>query len=276
MLHQEPAVMAGFSLARDCATCGAAYQPVQPHQRYCSRRCYAARSRQRPPHAERLAQMDERAPPHPCAACAKPFPRHRDRTTYCSRVCQRNAPRIGLSCAVLWVTCRCGRRFISRRSARFCSGECRRQHACDAARSSSAARKARRGFVFRCRECDTEVIPAYGDKRRVFCSRECADRHFRREGKRRGLGLRRRQGERVIRRMRARLLARDDGRCGICGLAIDLTLHWTHPLSLTIDHIHPLSAGGTDSEANLWPAHRQCNEEKGDDLGYRIGGLHAA
>lgn len=39
-------------------------------------------------------------------------------------------------------------------------------------------------------------------------------------------------------------------------------------MALTIDHIVPVGAGGGDDEANLWPAHRICNEEKGDDLGW--------
>lgn len=78
-----------------------------------------------------------------------------------------------------------------------------------------------------------------------------------------------RGGQQAKRRLAARLLERYGGRCGICHLAIDLELRCPHPLSLTLDHIHPLSAGGPDTEGNLWPAHRRCNEEKGDDLGYR-------
>jgi 5-methylcytosine-specific restriction endonuclease McrA len=71
-----------------------------------------------------------------------------------------------------------------------------------------------------------------------------------------------------IRRLRPRLLERYGGRCGICTLPIDLALPWNHPLALTIDHIHPVSAGGSDDESNLWPAHRRCNEEKGDEVGW--------
>lgn len=67
----------------------------------------------------------------------------------------------------------------------------------------------------------------------------------------------------------SRLLGQYGGRCGICRLPIDQALRWPHPLCLTLDHIHPLAAGGPDTEDNLWPAHRRCNEEKGDDLGYR-------
>lgn len=127
---------------------------------------------------------------------------------------------------------------------------------------------------FTCRECDAIVEPDYGDKRRVYCSDECHGRWQRRQGKRRGLSYHRRRAAERIKRLRPRLLARYDGRCGICGRAIDLTLPSPHPGSLTIDHIHPLSAGGSDDEANLWPAHRLCNEEKGDEVGWRPGGLH--
>lgn len=81
------------------------------------------------------------------------------------------------------------------------------------------------------------------------------------------------------RRRRARLLnalvatvdlqeiwTRDDGQCQICSIAIDATLKWPHRLSLTIDHLMPLSRGGTHEPANVRLAHSVCNSRKGDRL----------
>lgn len=45
--------------------------------------------------------------------------------------------------------------------------------------------------------------------------------------------------------------------CGICGQPVD-------PAEATIDHIIPLSRGGTDARENLMCAHRRCNELKGN------------
>jgi 5-methylcytosine-specific restriction endonuclease McrA len=60
------------------------------------------------------------------------------------------------------------------------------------------------------------------------------------------------------------VLERDGFRCGICLLAINPGLPVNHPLALTIDHVVPLAAGGSDAIGNLQPAHRQCNVDKGE------------
>lgn len=46
--------------------------------------------------------------------------------------------------------------------------------------------------------------------------------------------------------------------CGICGKQING--------EITIDHIIPLSKGGSSAPKNLQPAHRNCNLTKGDSV----------
>lgn len=53
--------------------------------------------------------------------------------------------------------------------------------------------------------------------------------------------------------VRARIIARDRFRCVKCRTDVDLT----------IDHIVPVVAGGTDDEANLQTLCRSCNSSKG-------------
>lgn len=265
------------SVIRQCIVCETDYVPVMPQQRYCSRACYGKRGRQS--YATQRARIERGAERRPCAGCGASFAYHpKLRVTYCSNACRGKATAreraIGRSCVVPWQQCiQCGDSFV-RSTPGLCSDVCRKANF----RRHHLVRAIRDRIVvtFKCRECTATVTPDYGDKRRVYCSDECHDRYARRVAKSHGLTrLRRRSAER-IKRMRPMLLARSGGRCGICGLVIDLSLKSPHPLSLTIDHIHPLSAGGSDDLANLWPAHRLCNEEKGDDLGYRIGGLHLA
>jgi 5-methylcytosine-specific restriction endonuclease McrA len=55
-----------------------------------------------------------------------------------------------------------------------------------------------------------------------------------------------------------------DGRCGICGLRINLSLPRSAKWAVTIDHIIPESKGGEDEPANWQVAHRRCNSQKGD------------
>lgn len=50
--------------------------------------------------------------------------------------------------------------------------------------------------------------------------------------------------------------------CSLCFENFDLTIKGNHRLSLTIDHIQPLSKGGNSMKYNLLAAHRICNSIK--------------
>lgn len=55
--------------------------------------------------------------------------------------------------------------------------------------------------------------------------------------------------------------------CGICGMPVDFSLKYPHPLSACIDHIVPVSKGGHPSDIdNLQLAHMMCNRQKADKL----------
>ncbi len=53
-----------------------------------------------------------------------------------------------------------------------------------------------------------------------------------------------------------------NGICGICGEKIHLGLEVNDLKRLTVDHIIPLSKGGTDYFDNVQPAHSICNSKK--------------
>jgi hypothetical protein len=61
--------------------------------------------------------------------------------------------------------------------------------------------------------------------------------------------------------LRERVGQQAEYRCGYC------RAHQIHILGLIeIDHIYPLSLGGTNDEANLWLACRLCNGYKSDQI----------
>lgn len=55
--------------------------------------------------------------------------------------------------------------------------------------------------------------------------------------------------------------------CGICGMPVDFSYKYPHPLSPCIDHIIPVARGGHPSDIdNLQLAHWKCNRLKSDSL----------
>lgn len=54
--------------------------------------------------------------------------------------------------------------------------------------------------------------------------------------------------------------------CKLCSKAVDMDLKWPHPLSSSIDHIVPVSKGGSDELENLQLAHLVCNQRKQDSV----------
>jgi 5-methylcytosine-specific restriction endonuclease McrA len=64
-------------------------------------------------------------------------------------------------------------------------------------------------------------------------------------------------------RLAVRILAHYQGtKCGICGEPIDMELRFPDGRSASLDHIVPLSLGGTDAVENLQLAHFGCNASK--------------
>lgn len=68
---------------------------------------------------------------------------------------------------------------------------------------------------------------------------------------------RRSRAQSAIRRHRDEVITRHGYVCGICGGDID-------PADMSIDHIMPITLGGTDDPDNMQPAHLRCNSRKGN------------
>ena len=54
--------------------------------------------------------------------------------------------------------------------------------------------------------------------------------------------------------------------CHLCGLYISRHATKNDWYRVTLDHIIPLSKGGTHTRDNVAPAHWKCNMEKGDGV----------
>ena len=219
-----------------------------------------------------MAQFASAGTNHLCQVCSQPITRRirksHDSGRCCSRACgfemmrrERSASRTARLARLAEARkierqrqcIECGGVFEAQASAEFCSYLC------------SARSKAARKAECTCQECGSTFLPAYGDKRRVFCSETCCKRHLHRISK----GVERAQafGVRADPVNPIAVLERDRWICHICGeeapRELRGTMRWNAP---EVDHIIPLAAGGTHTYENVACAHRACNLEKGDAL----------
>ena len=70
-------------------------------------------------------------------------------------------------------------------------------------------------------------------------------------------------------RRKVRAWLKAQGRpCALCGRPIDYDLPAGDPMSFEVDEIVPVSRGGSPiDQANVQPAHRICNQKKGNRMG---------
>lgn len=66
--------------------------------------------------------------------------------------------------------------------------------------------------------------------------------------------------------LRSEVIARDGYKCQICGKKVDKDLRWPDSMSLSLDHIVPISKGGPHTLSNLRVTHLACNLKKGSKV----------
>lgn len=164
----------------------------------------------------------------------------------------------------------CATHFQTPRSKqRFCSYECRAKHS---SFENNEKFKAKMREVYPdgikrkpCGWCgETLEVPAKktlaSRKYHETCSLEAQRARYR-------IKTVKRQSKTKPSRLAADQVLREYGdKCHICNEPIDLELARTSRMGLTVDHVIPLSKGGTDEIHNLRPAHWICNNRKSDKL----------
>lgn len=58
------------------------------------------------------------------------------------------------------------------------------------------------------------------------------------------------------------IFERDRWKCGICHKKIDKGVQWPNRMCVTLDHIIPVSQGGSHTRANVRAAHYSCNSSR--------------
>lgn len=237
-----------------CAYCSGTFTARKSSSKYCSQTCQGQYNGRR---HRRIRN---------CKHCGNEFPsRHHERNNknrrdYCGAACfpsnRRKADSENL------------RRVRARRA--------RVRAKLDRA---AAGRQGRRGLLFvagNCRTCDQYFIHITSRRRDehlqrgfvnllICCSDDCrldSLRQYKKAAKayRKAL-LRSNTAEGYLVRPRS-VYIRDGWICGICNNPVDRNLYHPHPMSVSLDHIIPVSKGGGHTYDNLQCSHLICNIRK--------------
>jgi 5-methylcytosine-specific restriction endonuclease McrA len=125
-------------------------------------------------------------------------------------------------------------------------------------RKKQRRRTVRTLFVRECIGC-AHSYSTY-NRQKLYCSEEC--REFTKQQ------IRRERDRQFYNRknpsFKRRIYFASNGRCGICGEIIDLQFKYPNEMSLSLDHIIPVSLGGSHAATNLQAAHLGCNTRRGN------------
>ncbi len=153
----------------------------------------------------------------------------------------------------------CGQAYVPaqlKSKAAYCSRDCK-----DRARKDRdiAARVASKVAVRICMHC-AGVLPATMRSDARFCSAQCNMQAHALQRK-----LRTRSGtDKKTGYLRALIAIRDKWRCGICLKPVSQALRYPDPMCGSLDHVVPVSQGGSNDSANLRLTHLKCNLERRD------------
>ena len=249
---------------------------------------------------EGFAQWEAKQPPKPprlCVQCGKPVTGGRYKL--CSETCVRKqavlhtrryeakrpkAVRVPMpekSCE--WCGAECGQR-------RWCDNRCKHKATYVPTGNKPGRKKKRKYPVSRvtrrpkssgpfiaaaCVTCGVPVVVRGADWRRArTCSTSCSRKLKRRtareapgyrEARARGRAVRRarkRAAEKTEPIYRRKVFERDNWTCRLCKKPVAQDALVPHPKAATIDHILPLSLGGSHTYTNVQCAHFICNSKK--------------
>lgn len=179
-----------------------------------------------------------------CGTCGEPFTGRVPHQSFCSKICQRRSQyarhRIYLK---RYRRQKRARRILEQQAIGQPPGSVR--------------------YMGWCKRCGAPFVD--GRSKVTFCSSACANRHHASQSagrRRRGRAVHLKGDRQVV--YLADLFVRDGGKCQICGEHVRREISHPHPRSPSIDHIVPVSAGGSDGFANLQLAHLRCNMLKSD------------
>lgn len=239
------------SYTRTCEHCNTIYKTTSKASRFCSDKCRVDNSRNRYVNTDIEVECD-------CCGESMIVNRIKSkrpgmlRCNDCIELDKLNRL-IGMSSNIYYQQCNhCDKQWITKRNRiyKYCSEQCRR-------RDTHVPNE----YIKECAECNNTFNTSR--KNVKYCSIECYKRYGYRvkEYKRRTSMIE--NGNVNWNISIDRLLKRDGDNCYICNKIMNKDLHYNEDDYPNIEHIKPLSKGGTHTWDNVKLAHRKCNLEKG-------------
>lgn len=265
---------------KQCEVCGKEFKAKRRTAKTCCRKC-----------SDKLYEQNRTVKhKYTCEHCGKEF-EHTNRKTvkFCSEKCLaeynkqelfiREQERLRLR--TIYNKCSyCGATFATTKSnVKYCSDDCRILHGKTLAKERYVITSAERlknnpinKINKRCKECGKHFSTTYSNK--IFCSNKCKRKNNYRinEINRRNKIIENGSVDWSI--SVERLYRRDKGTCYLCNGQCDMNDYYVNDNDIvicgndypSIDHVIPISKGGTHSWDNVRLAHRHCNAIKRDAL----------
>lgn len=246
-----------IALSPPCIICG--QKTGHKSQKYCSRECVNEHRRITTKHRT-------------CEYCGKDYVKRchnpDEGNRFCSRKCASHSRAVAADGAVRssvtpvkFLQCaECGKTFNSRNARKYCCDGCSYSAQLRQLRERKKA-ESTKSLNCTCVECGAGFVAFHGDKRTRFCSGECGKKHHKRIARKkeraRNRGVYRESVDPI------EVFNRDSWRCQICKRKTLKSKRGTiHLRAPELDHIIPLSRGGSHSWDNVQCACRECNGAK--------------
>lgn len=258
---------------KQCGKCGRHFSHGRRDKKFCSDGCATEHHNE----AQHRRISDKRAASRKgkvCPRCKEEFEAKRSDAEYCSKICwdavrlaEYRQDTIQKRQSIGNVSCmNCGARFeLSRLGQKFCTNSCAKNHSfkINYAKIVEAREKEREAVPNReCRQCGKTFTPTHRDvSRQKFCSSVCNMRHHSSE-----LHARRMEIMTAPTADKIDWLVVGDRygwKCGMCSCEVVKEHRGKRRLTTPeIDHVVPLSKGGTHTYNNIQLLCFPCNRSK--------------
>lgn len=239
-----------LDITKTCEWCGKIFKPSNhaTHiQRFCSDYCRQYnfwKDKERPKQPKKKVN---------CKYCNTLYEKI-GRSNYCSDICKEKQyekdKNKGRKIRLYKIYCKCcGNKTWSKNNKIYCSYYCKERH-------RSTRRKNLKRRLKKCKICNS-----WHSKRGVYCSVKCGKKAHKHRSSERMI-LARKNGQFDADIDIYKLIERDGGRCYLCGDDVLFLYNFNHPKYPTIEHVVPISKGGTHSWDNVMVACRDCNTRK--------------